>query len=169
MNGHKDLIGDVSAKVTGLTSPTLHNFQGNFRGWFYKPGNRADITYHIPHDYAPGTNLYMHVHWAYNGAKIDGFLNMTHHVAYSKGGKQMIFGKEIPINVIVDCTDMEPLIHNIADVQISDVSNPLLLDTSLIEPDGIITNCFIINDIPKIDGDIAMPMIICVDIHYTSV
>ena len=166
--GWRDLIGDVSAKSTGLTSPILHNLNGAYRGWFYSNGNRADISYHIPHDYALGTDLYIHVHWTYNGTSIEGPLKVSHHLSYAKGHSQAKFTDEITVNQVIETAETEPLMHRIDEILVSS-NDGRLLDTNLIEPDGIIFNSFIMDSVPTIvSKDLSLPMIICVDIHYQS-
>lgn len=168
-HGWRDLLGDTSAKTIGLTSPTLNTFRDHYRGWFYGSGNRADITYHIPHDYAPGTDLFIHVHWAHNGEAISGLLDMSHHVSYAMGHSQMKFSVEKTVRMVVDCNGASQYLHRIDEIQISSSTDSALLDTKLIEPDGVITNSFVVNKVPLIvNGDPNLPMIIYVDVHYQS-
>jgi hypothetical protein len=170
MNGWHDLTGDISSKSDGLTSPTLHNFNGMFRGWFYKEGNRADIIYHIPHDYAIGTDIFIHVHWSHNGQTISGDFDVTHYMSYAKGHGQSTFTKELHINQVIDANNTASLLHRVDEIQVSSmVENDGLLMTPDLEPDGIVTNSFVINKIPTIVGGTqTTPMVLCVDIHYQS-
>jgi hypothetical protein len=167
--GWRDIIGDVSSKHAGLTSPLLHNLNGAFRGWFYNPGNRADITYHIPHDYVLGTDIFIHVHWTHNGVYANGNFEVSHNLSYAKGHNQMAFGTEVHILQEIECDNVPALTHRIDEIQISGKQVLELLDTDKIEPDGIITNSMVVNETPNIERGVPnAPMIICVDVHYQS-
>ena len=56
----------VAGKTTAQTSPTWKAHIGNLWDWSFEPNanNRLMLpSYHIDHDYAPGTPVYPHVHW----------------------------------------------------------------------------------------------------------
>lgn len=167
MAGWHDLIGDVSSKSNELSSPMLLPFTGMFRSWFFKPGSRCDLQYHIPHDYIPNTDLFLHVHWSHTGDEIEGVFEIEHHISYAKGYGQMDFIYEKTLTQTIDCTGIKFYVHNIDEIQITgDVDN--LLDVSMVEPDMLITNALVVTKIPKITGSNKYPTILCADIHYQS-
>ena len=48
------------------TSPTYAVYRGNIRQHQFDVNDVVYCTFHIPHDYATGTNLFIHTHWSHN-------------------------------------------------------------------------------------------------------
>ena len=85
----RDLIGDITPKASGAGAPTLAAFRGgNVRSFFYSAGDDGDCVFHIPHDYVPGTDLFLHLHWAHNGTAISGSLVVNFYITYAKGDRK---------------------------------------------------------------------------------
>jgi hypothetical protein len=165
--GWQDIIGDVSSKSGSLSAPQLLPFNGMFRSWFFNAGSRCDITYHIPHDYIMGTDIMLHIHWSHVGELITGDFEIAHFLSIAKGHDQMAFTDEIKIHQIIKCDGIGKKQHRVSEITISGQDHGLL-DTSMIEPDTIITNAMVVNKIPNIIGDVCYPTILCADIHYQS-
>lgn len=72
--GWRDIIGSIETRSAGgggsTAIPDFVAYRGNiyqYRFGTAAPANHmheAFINFHIPHDYVPGTDLYMHVHWS---------------------------------------------------------------------------------------------------------
>lgn len=65
--GWGDIIGEIIAKG-GSGSPSFAAITGLGNMYGYKfPGNTGStevfVNFHIPHDYADGTDIYFHTHW----------------------------------------------------------------------------------------------------------
>ena len=63
--GWKDLIGDpIARKAVGPTVPAYSQMgAGPFYAYQFAIGDILNFVYHIPHDWAVGSPLYLHAHW----------------------------------------------------------------------------------------------------------
>ena len=64
-SGYRDLIGEVDVKGSGSSDPTwTSTFNGLFSYAFSATVNKEVFTtFHVDHDYKPGGNIFLHVHW----------------------------------------------------------------------------------------------------------
>lgn len=62
-NGWVDLLTDIQTRTTGAGTPSFNVFQSPLRGYEFAAGDEVYGNFHIPHDWAVGTRLYLHVHW----------------------------------------------------------------------------------------------------------
>lgn len=63
--GWRDNIVELKVDSSSPNAPTLESIRGGILGWKF-PVNElteAHSAFHIDHDYALGTALYLHVHW----------------------------------------------------------------------------------------------------------
>lgn len=173
--GWRDLLGDVSGKVGGGAAPSQSRFYGNMLAWAYSAGDQGTLTFHLPHDYAPGTDLFFHFHWAHNGTAITGQIVFNCLVTYAKGHGQQSF--VAPITSIVSAAGLNisncpRYMHRIEEVQLSTPGGSSnMLNTDQIEVDGIVHITFTMNTIPSISGSstgVNAPFLISADIHYQS-
>jgi hypothetical protein len=170
----KDLIGDVSPKTTGVGAATLAVFRGgSYRAWFYGAGDLCDMVFHVPHDYAPGTDLHLHLHWAHNGTAISGSLVVTFGVSVAKGHNQANFTAEVAPVITISTPDVATIPqyrHRIDEIQISAASpGATQFNTDLLEPDAILLVSLTATTIPTITGGSTnKPAFITCDIHYQS-
>lgn len=91
----KDLKGPIAAKTTGANRLTLNVLRDNWEVFSGGAGANANITLHVPHDYAPGTDMFLHLHWTHNGTAISGSLVVDWYVTCAKGHDQGEFIAEI--------------------------------------------------------------------------
>ncbi len=171
---YRDIVGQMNAGA-GATAPTLSTFiGGSYRSWSFAAGDKIDINFHIPHDYAPGTDLFLHYHWSHNGTAISGNIVATMAHTYAKGHNQASFSAEKTLTytyATVNIATTPRYIHRIEELQLSQVGgSATLLDTSLIEPDGAIGVSFTMTTAPTITGGAPNnPFVFFVDIHYQSI
>lgn len=172
--GWKDLIGDVSPRAGTSAAPTQRNFMTNLRGFAYSASDQFDCCFHVPHDYAPGTDMFVHVHWGHNGTNITGSARFDIWASFAKGHQQQVFGtaKNIPIIVnSLNITNTPQYFHRVDEVQLSTPGGSgSMLNTSEIEVDGLILISGTVTTIPSISGSATSntPFIFTVDLHYQS-
>lgn len=170
----RDLIGDVTPKSTGPGSPTLGAWRGgSTRAFFYSAGDDGDIVFHIPHDYVPGSDLFIHAHWGHNGTAISGSLIINLYMTYAKGHNQSAFPAEVLRQLTMATPDIATVpqwCHCLPETQISSMSPAASqIDSALIEPDGLLMVHFDVNTIPTISGGSTNePAIFTLDLHYQS-
>lgn len=172
--GWHDIIGLLLPDQQGANAPTLAAFiGGNVRRFAFSATDKADCEFHIPHDYAAGTDLYIHAHWSHNGTAISGNLVLSFSSTYAKGHNQAAFGAEKTVTLTyatVDIATTPRYQHRIDEVQLSTSGgSATLLDTDLLEPDGVIGVNLTATTIPTITGGAPNePFIFFVDVHYQS-
>lgn len=169
----KDLIGDINPKASGVGRPTLGPWDTNVRGWHYTPGDDGDAFYHMPHDWSPGTDLFLHLHWGHNGTAISGNLRVRCFYTYAKGHNQAAYFSEKTIDIeytglnLTNCPQRQ---HMVTEVQLTAAApDASQFATSLLEPDGCIRLHFDVIEIPTISGGlVSEPFLDTLDIHYQA-
>lgn len=170
----RDIEGIVRPDPAGADSPTLSAIiGGSCRAYAYAAGDRQDCCFHIPHNWAVGTDLYIHAHWCHNGTAISGNNVMTLAYTYSKGHNQANFATEKSQTITVSTPDIATIPryrHRVDEIQLSNNGGTgNFLDTAAIEVDGIIVVSFTQTTIPTITGGSPNePFVLTVDLHYQS-
>jgi hypothetical protein len=170
-----DLLGAITPSSHGTTAPVFKTFEGVIRGWAYGVGDRGDITYHLPHDYAPGTDLLIHLHWGHNGANIVGNLSATISASYADRATPMSFTTPVavPIGATgVTIANTPQYRHRVDEVPLSSPGgSATTLNTNQIGVDGLININYVFTEIPAIAGSPTstnLPFLWQIDIHYQS-
>ena len=72
--GWRDITSDINIRGTGGNDPTWAVFRtdisGNISAYQFDASDECWINFHIPHDYVPGSEMYIHTHWGINGTAI---------------------------------------------------------------------------------------------------
>ncbi|MHA1221126.1 MAG: hypothetical protein ACTSQB_05280, partial [Candidatus Heimdallarchaeota archaeon] len=170
----RDLIGLIRPDPSGANAPATKAFMGGLvRGLAYGTGDKIDMDFHIPHDYAKGTDLYIHVHWGHNGTGISGNNVMTLGYTYASRSNTpaiaFVAEKSDVVTVTTDITNFPQYCHSVDEIQLTDSGGTgNRLDTDSIEVDGIIKVNFTQTTLPTITGGDSEPFVFTVDIHYQS-
>lgn len=170
----KDLHGWLKPDTGGVGAPTLAAFRGGVvRTFFYAANDLFDQDYHIPHDWAPGTDLFIHLHWSHNGTAITGNFTVTITHTYAKGHGQANFRAEKVITLTyatVNIATTPQYVHRIDEVQLTSAGGSASLEnTGVIEPDGVFSLQLKVIAIPTITGGTQnKPAILYMDLHYQS-
>lgn len=167
--GWKDLIGPVTTRNVGATAPDFNVFRSAQRQYQFAVNDEEWIDFHIPHDYLPGSNLFIHAHWAVNVDTVSsGGVTWEWAVSYAKGYDQAQFSADI----LTEIYQAAPTVngqyrHMIAEVQLSSLTpNASQLDSALIEVDGLILTRIKLKA-NTMNGTPA-PFLLFSDIHYQS-
>lgn len=171
-----DKEGNFIPDIAGADAPNLTVFRGGAcRALLFTAGgggNKVDISFHMPHDWAVGTDLFLHIHWFHNGTAISGNFTPTISTSYAKGHNQANFSTEKnPVFTVAtpNIATIPQYRHRVDEIQISSAGgSATLLDTSILEPDGIIMVNITTATIPTITGGSAGVFIPQVDLHYQS-
>lgn len=126
--GFADLLGHIIPRTGGGTVPTFAAYQGSI--FQYSFGTAPGVTevfseYHIPHDYLPASDLFIHTHWSTILAPT-GNANWMFDCTYAKGYNQAVFegtaGSGAPITASVTQAGVSAFKHQIAEVQFASVN-----------------------------------------------
>lgn len=169
--GWADLLGDQFSKNTGATKPTLVTYNGAINCWEFVVGDEAYITYHIPHDYVKGTEIFLHIHWSHNSTTVTGgSVTFKATSIYSKGHDQAAFQSTPAVGTFVGNASTTQYQQIITETSYSDSSpTGIKLDTDLLEPDGVIELTLEL-DANNITSSAAVPdpFIHFIDVHYQT-
>ena len=171
----KDLIGDVSPKTGNANAASMKQFIGSVYGWAHTASSVGDLTYHLPHDYAPNSDLFLHVHWGHNGTAISGSFVVTFYATYAKRSYPATsFSTPVTLSLTVNSLDMTNsprYCHRVDEIQLSTPGgSSSQLNTNILEVDGLICIHYATVTIPSITGsDFSnLPYIQTIDIHMQS-
>lgn len=166
--GWHDLIGYITS---GQGTNTFQTYRGSIKQARFQEGQDAYVGFHLPHDYLPGSNLFIHVHWSHTSAMVTGgSVTWAFETMYSKGHNQAQFLEPVIVAMVSEAS-MLPYQHLIPETSLSVVGGAATqLDTSLIETDGIIQCRLYLdsNDITTSDLSQVDPFVHFVDVHYQS-
>lgn len=148
--GWRDLLGELTTKGSGASNPAWAVFRGTISA--YKFGNGTTETwmnFHIPHDYVPGSDMFVHIHWAQNvvdtggTAGVPGVCQWNWDISYAKGySTPGGAGNAFPATKTITVTQQgstTQYAHMIAEVQFTSAGgSATTIDRATIEVDGLI-------------------------------
>lgn len=168
-----DIIGTQIFNTTGANAPAIAAFRGgNARALKFIANDRMDYMFHLPHDYAPGTDIYAHVHWLHNGTAVTGNAAFKFDYTYAKGHNQAAYPAEKTQTITYATTNIATTPqwqHRVDEVIISTSTGggtATLIDRAIFEPDGCLNLGFSLTTLPTITGGDLF--VLTVDLHYQS-
>ena len=170
--GFADILGDQFSKNTGGTKPILTSYNGVINGWLFGAGDEAFISYHIPHDYVAGSDIFLHIHWSHIGTLVTGgTVTFKATSIYAKGHNQAAFQSVPATGTFVGNASTTQYQQILTEAQYS-ASSPtgIQVDSDLLEPDGVIELTLEVdaNNITVSGGGVPDIFVHFVDIHYQS-
>ncbi len=174
--GWQDMLGQVHVRQPGPNDPTLSVYQGSIRQFSFSNGAINEIfnEFHVPHDYLPGSDIFIHVHWSQivvdtgGPAGVPGTVKWNFDVSYAKGHGQAPFSAPFTTFVTQQAAGVQYR-HNLIEVQLSAAApTAIQLNTALLEPDGIILVRSWRNPADALDTLNQVPFMHYVDIHYQT-
>jgi hypothetical protein len=132
--GWKDITAPVVARTTGPTAPTWAQV-GSTIFWDYRIaiGNEFFSNFHIDHDYMPGGDVFLHVHWYSAGTAVQP-VRWQIDYAIAKGhaqGADSVFNFETPFSVTLTQAPASQYQHMVTEMSAS-------VPKDRLEPDTII-------------------------------
>lgn len=170
--GWRDLIGDMYVPDYSLPeAPTMTTFKGSIKDNLCAVGQGMQVRFHIPHDYAMGTNVHVHAHWSHNSTLVTGgHVTWGFELIYAKGHNQGAFGDVITITEQQSASATRYQ-HMVCEAPASiNGGSANLLDTSLIEVDGLVFGrvYLVANNLTVSSGVPPGVFLHQADIHYQS-
>ena len=136
--GWRDLIGDINVRGTaGAATPAwtaIAGLGGLFAYEFSATVNKEVwINYHVDHDYAMGTAIYLHTHWLNSAASPNtGTVTWGFEYTLAKGHQQTAFPATETVYATQTCSGTRYM-HHIAEISLADA-----VPGTNIEPDTLI-------------------------------
>jgi len=166
--GWHDLVGNIHYDVeTAATLPPYVAYVGSIKARQFSVGDEGFLELHLPHDYAAGTDLFVHPHWSHNSLTVTtGAPTFIIEGTYAKGHNQAAFGAPVSVT-ITEAASTTRYQHMVTESQLSNAGGTGgLLDTGILEPDGMFLFRITLTA-NTMDGG-ALPFLHFVDIHYQS-
>lgn len=131
--GWRDLEGTIDTK-TGSTNPTWTIIgAGPFYAYAFDYTPTQDecfLTYHVPHDIVPGSDIYFHLHWMTDGTSTNSTKwELTY--TYAKGFNQEAFSATGTLVTLEEAAPGVAYQHMVTETDAITISG-------LTEPDGLI-------------------------------
>jgi len=146
-------------------------YRGSIKARQFTELSNAFCTFHLTHDYVPGSDIFIHVHWSHNSTLVTGgSVTWGIELSYAKGYGQEAFSTTKTVSVLQAVTSTQ-YSHLIAETAASVTGGSATqLDTSLIQTDGLILARVFLdsNDMTVSSGLKPDPFVHSVDIHYQS-
>jgi hypothetical protein len=160
--GWKDLLGDIVVRQGHSSAPTYAAYgSGGLYQYQLSSSNYVFNTFHIPHDWVPGTDIFIHAHWSHATA-VTGDVTWQFNASYAKGYNQGAFNANSLVTVsILEAAPNVAFQHMISEIQLSTSGQ---INSTDIEVDGLIFVKTLIS--ANTTGD--DPFLHFVDIHYQS-
>jgi hypothetical protein len=182
--GWKDLLGAINTRPTAGAAVPPYNQYGSTGIYGFQftdgPVKEAFVEFHLPHDYVPSSDIFIHAHWSQTtvdtggAASAPGNVKWYIDVMYAKGhgtaggAARGAFGTKITTSIVQQGSTTQ-YGHMVAEVQLSAGSpSAAQIDSDDLEPDGIIL-CRIYRDNTDVADTLNQaPFLHYVDIHYQS-
>jgi len=163
----EDQLGPIIIRGLGAADPSWTNYKGNISQYEFSVNDLVTNMFHITHEYALGTDIYLHIHWSHDSATVTtGAPTFECEVTWSKGHNQEAFGTNITTTISENASTTQYQ-HMITEVQLSAASpSASQLDSDDLEIDGLllIRTKLTAN---TMDGS-AKPFIHNIDLHFQS-
>lgn len=162
--GWRDLLSTITVEETGgANRPTFVTYLGGIKQYRFSNNDQVWTEFHLPHDYAPGTEIFIHAHWSHIASNVvSGGVTWGFEMTYAKGHDQAAWHSPVTTTVQQNASTVQYQ-HMIAETQ---ASGGALLVTGDLEPDGVILARVYVsaNDM----SPSTLPFLHYVDIHYQS-
>lgn len=161
--GWRDNIVQLDVQPGNPDAPALNMFREGIHAYNFFAGEMSEAfaSFHVDHDYALGTKLYPHIHWAVNTADT-GTIRWGIEYTLAKGHGQMAFGPTTTVYV-EQASNGTPFMHYVAEV-----SEANAIPGTDVEPDTLILCRFFRDGSHPNDTLAADAFVFCVDLHYQA-
>lgn len=160
--GWRDNVREMVTRGS-QSDPQFTEFRDQLHLLAFPPGVTTEVfgNFHIDHDYALGTALYPHIHWATNDAST-GVVRWGVEWTLAKGHQQMAFGPTTTVYIEQAATGT-PYTHHIAEVSPANA-----IPGTNVEPDTMIL-VRVFRDGAHINDTFADQVFgIALDLHYQA-
>lgn len=159
-----DLLGEIRVdEGSGSNKPDFNIYKGNIKQYQFSTNSHVFGVFHLPHDYVPNSNIFIHVHWSTNAVSTAGSPTFEIEASYAKGFGVMQFSNNV--TVTLSNAYVNQYTHMVSETQLSSPSGTGgLLVTGDLETDGLI----IIRTRLATNTMSVSPFVHHVDIHYQS-
>ena len=179
--GYRDIPGVVTLRATGSNEAVFNVYRTPIRAYQFTDGSFKELFfyYHIPHDYVPGSDVYIHTHWSQivvdtgGAAGVPGVCKWGFDISYAKGfgtpgGTADPFIAPFAQSVLQQASTTQ-YGHLVAEVAFTNAGGDAThIDRALIEVDGIVIARIWRDSTDVSDTLDQAPFMLFSDLHYQS-
>lgn len=166
-----DLLGTLQIDPDDPNRASWAVWRSNIRRLQFTTANaQAFVSFHLPHDYVMGSDLFVHIHWDHNSSTLTGgSTTWAFEYSYAKGHDQAAFPISKTVTVLQNAS-LTPYQHMIAETALTvSGGSGTQENTTLIEPDGLINARVYLDSNDLTDSvTVPSPFVHFCDIHYQS-
>ena len=177
----RDVTGRLQTRGVGVSDPDWTLYRSPVYQYKFSDGHEHEawLEFHIPHDYVPGTDLYIHVHWSQivvdtgGAAGVPGVVEWAFDVSYADGhGTAGGVADPFAAPKIVSVTQQGSTTqygHMVAEVAFTNAGGDAThFDRATILPDGVVL-VRVHRDSTHVNDTLNQePFLHYVDLHYQS-
>jgi len=172
--GWRDITAALNARATGPAVPTYAQYNGTtiYQHQFSNATTQEIwVEFHIPHDYVPGSDIYIHAHWSQTSidtggaAGAPGVCKWSFDALYAQGHQQQAFPANVTTVTVEQAASGVARQHMIAEVKLSTDGT---LGNNVIVIDGVILVRVWRNPNDAADTLNQAPFLHFCDLHYQS-
>lgn len=128
--GWNDINTEITIRGTGPNNPSFTTFRNGISAYLFVEAGTRECwgNVHIPHDYKPGTSIFLHVHWSTTNAAPAGNVYWQFEYAIAKGHGQEAWPATTTVGVAQACTAQYQ--HMVAETA--------AISSASLEPDSIV-------------------------------
>lgn len=163
--GWRDIIGQLYTRGVGVQDPTWVVYNGAIYQYQFATNDEVTMSFHLPHDYVPGTDIHAHVHYSLKTGVVE-TLTWEFSSVFAKGFNQEAFTATPVVTTVAQATPATNFQHMIAEAAISSAAGSagVLFPNTVFEVDGLI-----LLRLKLITNTGAQPPFVhSVDLHYQS-
>ena len=168
--GWRDILGQILVRGAGAQDPNWVQYNGVIYAYQFTVLDEVTDIFHIPHDYVPGTDMFVHTHWSLNGADITEDITWEFTTIYAKGHQQAAFTSTPLVTTVTQTSSTTQYEHMIAETPISSATGTpdVLFNNSLFEIDGLFLMRVRLLSNTGTGLGASRPFLHMVDLHYQS-
>lgn len=166
--GWNDLVQQVIVRPGAANAPGITPIIGGIYGYQFDDGADSEVfvSFHLGHDYVPGSMVYPHVHWVTTDNINSGNVRWCIDYTWARRGDsqgKITFDTPKTITIDVPVTPADLLVHKVSE-SIEGAGIP----GETMETDSLIMCKVYRNGSHPSDTYVGSVHLLCVDIHYQS-
>lgn len=172
--GWRDIVGYPTLRGNASIDPVWTTYLGTMSQYIMgTTGKYLTFCFHIPHDYVPGTDLYIHVHWSHISSGVTGgAITWEFETMYAKGHQQAAFATPAAKLTVAQNAQTGAggqYYHMVAEAQLTAPSPGTgQFNTNVVEVDGLVVARIRVSNNTVSDGSPVWPFFHTADLHYQS-
>lgn len=172
--GWHDITAALHTRSTGSAVPTLTRYNlTSIYQWAFSNAATQElfVEFHVPHDYVPGSDLFIHTHWSQTtvdsggAAGAPGAVKWNYDILYARGHQQAAFPNTVTTVSATQTASATIREHMIAEVQASTAGK---IDGQDVEVDGVLIVRMWRDPADAADTLNVAPFAHFCDLHYQS-